>query len=98
MVCLSLNERSYVASALQNAGQIFLDLSAGAEDQAASDEFLMKGMKLLAECGLNYKGTEAAGKAASAYRQHRARYEELRSKAEADTEGGDESTGEDTGK
>jgi tetratricopeptide (TPR) repeat protein len=98
VACLYPDERSYVASALQNAGQIFLDLSAAAEKQAESDEFLMKGMKLLAECGLNYRGTEAAAKAASAYRQHRARYEKLRAKAESEGEQGAEAGDEEKGK
>jgi tetratricopeptide (TPR) repeat protein len=97
VVCLYPDERSYVASALQNAGQIFLDLSEGAPDAAASDEFLMKGMKLLAECGLNYRGTEAAGKATSAYRKYRARYEALKAKAESEGEQGGGTPDEDAG-
>lgn len=84
VVCLYPTERIYVASALQNAGQIFLDMSENPQvvGSKESDELLMKGMKLLAECGLNYKGTEAAAKAVGAYRKFRARYDKLKAEAE----------------
>ena len=80
--CLYPGERGYVATALQNAGQVFIEMSQKPDiDQAISDSLFMDGMRLLGECGGRYRGTVASSRAGKLYRQHKARYEELKAQA-----------------
>ena len=62
-----------VAHALQNAGQCFLDMSGREkDDQAKSDELLVTGMKLLAECAGRHKSSPAARSARVTYKKRKA--------------------------
>lgn len=79
--CLYADEPGYVANALQNCGQCFLDLSGRAKDQAAKDDLLIKGMKLLGDCAGRYRGYAAAREAAKAYRDNKAAFDEARRRA-----------------
>jgi len=83
VACLYPEERGYVASALQNAGQIFLDLALREESGTPKrKDLLIKGMKLLEECGRDYRGTAAASKARQTWVQHKAEYEAAKQQAE----------------
>ena len=77
------NEPGYVAHSLLNAGQCFLDMSGRtlATDQALSDEYLVKAMRLLAQCAGRHKGSQPARGAAKAYRANKKRYDEIQAKA-----------------
>ncbi|MHC4547967.1 MAG: tetratricopeptide repeat protein [Planctomycetota bacterium] len=84
VVLMYPGESGYVAQALLNAGNCFLDMSgrAQAEDQAKSDGYLVKAMKLFAQCAGRHRGREAARAAATAYRTHKKRYDEILAKEE----------------
>lgn len=72
VVCLYPDEAIYVANALLNAGQCFLDMSGREkDDQTASDELLVRGMKLLFECAGRHKGSSPARSAKSTYFKHK---------------------------
>ncbi|MHC4971072.1 MAG: tetratricopeptide repeat protein [Planctomycetota bacterium] len=78
------DQPAYVAHALFNAGQCFLDMSGrAADDQAKSDKYLVSAMKLFAQCAGRYRGQPPAVGAAKAYRANKKRYEEIRAKEEA---------------
>lgn len=77
VVTLYPNESNYVANALLNAGQCFLDMSMRVkDDQAKQDQYLVHGMKLLAECAGRHRGSTPARNAATTYRKNKAMYEE----------------------
>lgn len=95
--CMFTEERGFVANALQNAGQCFIDLSARQEDETKRDKMLVQGMKLLAECAGRYRGEAAARAAAVAYRKNKADYQAARKRlgdTEADAAEEGESEGE----
>ncbi|NJN14518.1 MAG: hypothetical protein HC813_02505 [Planctomycetes bacterium] len=74
-------DSSYVPGALQNAGQCLLDMAERAKDnQAASDEYLVQGMKLLAECAGRHEGV--GGRRGGGFGLHEEQ-ERLRGGAEA---------------
>jgi len=87
VVCL-FPDTGYVAAALQNAGNCFIDMSLRLLDKepAKSDEYLVKGMKLLYDCAARHKGTPAGRGAAKVYREHKKRYEKILAEEEKGTE------------
>jgi tetratricopeptide (TPR) repeat protein len=88
------DQPAYVAHALLNAGQCFLDMSGRAvNDQAKSDKYLVKAMKLLAQCAGRYRGQPPAAAAAKAYRANKKRYDEIQAKSEAGAGGSKGSKG-----
>ena len=81
VVCLFPGEAGYVANALLDAGQCFLDMSGRQrDDQKASDELLMQGMKLLAECAGRHRGSAAARQAKGIYRKRKKDMEAARTR------------------
>ena len=99
VVLMYPNESGYVAHALLNAGQCFLDMSGRTQhvDKEKSDQYLLNAMKLLAQCARRYRGHEPARAAAKAYRAHKPRFDAIRAaeeKAKGEGAGGPEgSTG-----
>jgi len=76
VVTMYEDQTAFVADALLNAGQCFMDLSAQAEnrtDTPAADDFLIKGMKLLYECAANHRGTASGQKAAQTWTQNKSK-------------------------
>jgi TolA-binding protein len=90
VVLMYPNEAGYVAHALLNAGQCFLDMSGRLidKDKALSDKYLVNAMKLLAQCAGRHRGSEPARAAAKAYRAHKPRYEAIRAAEEKAGAGG----------
>jgi tetratricopeptide (TPR) repeat protein len=92
VACLYPEQRAQVAHALQNVGQIYLDMSEwkrNKEVEGRSDDLFVKGMRQLYECASRHRGTGAAVAAAKTYRQHKKRYEALTVGAEEEKpEGG----------
>ncbi|MBW2415270.1 MAG: tetratricopeptide repeat protein [Deltaproteobacteria bacterium] len=81
VVLMYPNEAGYVAHALLNAGQCFLDMSGRMDktpEQATSDKYLINAMKLLAQCAGRYRGYDPARAAAKAYRAHKPRFDAIR--------------------
>ncbi len=86
------DQPAYVAHALLNAGQCFLDMSGRAQNDnepKKSDEYLVKAMKLLAQCAGRYKGQPPASAAAKAFLAHKKRFDEIQAKEEAAGAGGE---------
>lgn len=84
------DQPAYVAHALFNAGQCFLDMSGRADnanEKEKADQYLVKAMKLFAQCARRYRGQPPATGAAKAYRTHKKRYDEIQAKEGA---GGDD--------
>ncbi|MHC4957180.1 MAG: tetratricopeptide repeat protein [Planctomycetota bacterium] len=76
VVTLYPEQSDFVANALLEAGNCFLDLSGAAkDDQAKSDDLLIKGIKLMRECSGRHRGRPAASQASSVYRKRKADYE-----------------------
>lgn len=77
------DERGYVANSLLNAGNCFIDMAGKAQNQGDEKlycEYMIKGMLLISECGLKYKGTAAARQAGAVWKRNRAAYEACKSK------------------
>ncbi len=77
VVCLYPEQTSQVSNCLQNAGQIYVDMSAWPKNQeieGRSDELFVKGVRLLFECASKYGSTQAGSLARQAYRKHKERY------------------------
>jgi len=72
------DERDHVANCLLNAGNCFIDMAGKAQNagnQELYSEYLVKGMLLISECGLKYKGSSAARQAGVVWKRNRAAYE-----------------------
>ncbi len=88
VVCLYPRHRAFVAVALENAGQIFLDLALREEaGSARRKDLLPKGMQLLSQCASKHRGTASAARAGRAYRQHKAEYEAIKAEKKGEEEG-----------
>jgi len=78
---LYTSERGYVGAALLNAGNCFIDLAGKAlaqdNDQAAHDDLLIKGMKLIHDAGKRY----SVGAARAVYRKNKPEYEAAKKRA-----------------
>jgi tetratricopeptide (TPR) repeat protein len=71
-------ESGYVANSLLNAGNCFIDMAGAAQNDGKPklhDEYLIKGMLLISECGTKYKGTGAARQASAVWRRNKSEYE-----------------------
>jgi tetratricopeptide (TPR) repeat protein len=79
-------DTAYEGSAYHNAGLCFVDMSGrlDGKDQAKSDDYLIKGMRLLGTAAGRFKNAEAA----KVYRQHKKRYDDLMAK-QGGEEGGE---------
>ena len=98
VVTMYPDEPEYVAHSLQNAGQCFLDLHGHAKnkgDMNASDQLLVKGMKLLYECAGRFGKTGSGSRARTTYRTNKAAMEEAEGRLKASNGGGSESAGGD---
>lgn len=84
VICLWPEQDAYVARALRNAGQCFIDLyrreEAKPEGQRNGDalkKYLVDGYNLLRECAAKFRGTPMAEESRRAMAEHRAKYEEF---------------------
>ena len=82
-------DSGYDGTAYHNAGQCYIDMSGRLEatDQAKSDEYLVKGMKLLGTAAGRYRNPEAG----KVYREHKKRYDAIVAKEGGEAAGEGES-------
>ncbi|MHC4938222.1 MAG: tetratricopeptide repeat protein [Planctomycetota bacterium] len=76
-------ERGYVAHALYNAGNIFVQMAQAAQlagNEKEYCDYMIKGMLLISECGRKYSGTGAARQASAVWRKNKAAYEACKKK------------------
>lgn len=76
-------ERGFVANGLLNAGNCFIDMAIRAQNDGNEElycELLKKGMSLISECGVKYRGTGSARMASGVWRKNKAAYEKCKKK------------------
>jgi hypothetical protein len=87
VVTMYPDQPEYVAHSLQNAGQCFMDLYGRALNQGdipASDELLIKSMKLMYECAGRFGRTAPGVAARKIYRAKKADLEKAEERAKTD--------------
>jgi tetratricopeptide (TPR) repeat protein len=76
-------ERGFVANCLLNAGNCFIDMAIRAQNAGEEEkycELLVKGMSLISECGMKYRGSGSARTASGVWRKNKAAYEACKKK------------------